>query len=366
MSFIFTFLGKGGCGRTTMAIAAAKKYSAQGLKVLLIAQDASPAFSIQLGTKLDSSITKISSNLDAIQLQSAKLLESAWEELKTLEAKYVRTPTLKNIYGSELGLVSGMDDALALNFIREQDESGKYDVIIYDGTSSIHTLRMFAIPEVSSWYARRVRQLLEESDIVKAISPFVQPVSSAVLNVSWTPDDLVSQPNNQANEFLDKGKAALANPARVAAFLVTNDKPESIANAEFLWGSSQQIGLTIGGVLLNQADVSEDLINAFKPLSVTSIPTKTEDNWETVIFALPDFKEIAVEAPSSIDINVAKREVKVFLPGFDKKQVKLSQSGPEITIEAGDQRHNIFLPPPLKGQSVKGAKFQNHYLIISL
>lgn len=366
MTFILTFLGKGGSGCTTMAIATAKKISALGSKVLLIGQDSSPAFMIQLGQSLDSSITEIAPQLDAIQLQGTKLLERSWEEIKELEAKYLRSPTFKNIYGQELGLLPGMDDALALNFIREQDETGKYDLIIYDGDASLHTLRMFGIPSISSWYARRVRQTLEQSDLVKALSPFVQPVSSAVLNVSWTPDDFASQPSNEANQMLERGKAAMANPNRVAAFLVTNDRPEAIAKAKYLWGSAQQIGLTVGGVLLNEISITNELSSTFNPLPLTSIPSLEAENWQPLIDALPDFKQLATQAPSPINIDTAKREVKVFLPGFNKKQVKLSQSGPEITIDAGNQRHNIFLPPPLKGQSVKGAKFQDSYLIISL
>lgn len=368
MALILTFLGKGGTGRTTIAIAAAKKFASLGSKVLLTASDPSPALGILLGTTPGSDPVEIAANLTAVQLNATTLLEKSWEQVKDLEAQYLRSPTLKNVYGQELGILPGMDAAIALNAIREYDLSNKYDVIIYDGSGDLATLRMLGVPEVMSWYIRRFRQVFLESDLGKAISPFVQPVASAILNISLSPDDITdNEATKRSREILDRGKATLADPKRFAAFLVTTDDPVAIATAKYLWCSAQQVNLTVGGVILNQAELNPDINKDFAPLEVTSVPTRIGNDWQPLLDALPNFRT-ASAAPKPIVIDTVNRQVKVFLPKFDKKQVKLTQYGTEITIEAGDQRRNIILPPPLEGKSVKGAKFQEDegYLIISL
>jgi anion-transporting ArsA/GET3 family ATPase len=389
MSLILTFLGKGGSGRSTVAIATAKKLSAQGKKVLLLSEDTTPALGLLLGTSVGTEPTEVAVNFQAIQLSSTVLLEKGWEQLKQLEAEYLRNPVLKNVYGQELSVLPGMDAALNLNAVREYDASGKYDVLIYDGESSKTTLRMLGLPEGLSWYFRRFRAVLEESDFWKGVSPFIQPVSSAVLNVSWSGDGLPSEPTQKVNQFLDQGKSLISDSHRIAAFLVTTGDPSAIATAKYLWGSSQQVGLTVGGVILNQAlipdtmaaefaaslqklyqtfdqeaDITDTVTKEFAPLPISNLPMRNSDNWQSLSDTLPDFTNI-INAPKPIEIDVNAREVRLFLPSFDKKQVKLTQYGPEVTIEAGDQRRNILLPPQLSGQPVKGAKFQNSYLTIS-
>lgn len=365
MALVLTFLGKGGTGRTTVAIAAAKQLAAQGKRVLFTSQDASPALSVLLGTSLGSEPQEIGPNLKAVQLQTTVLLEQSWEELKKLEAQYLRSPFFKAVYGQELGVLPGMDAALALDAIRRYDASGNYDAVVFDGNGDQTTLRMLGTPEIISWYIRRFRQVFADSDLGKAIAPFVQPVAASVLNVNWT-GDLFSQPGaNQMNSALEQGRSAVADPNRVAAYLVTTDAADAIAAAKYLWGSAQQVGLTIGGVLLNRTGQPETLQAEFSPLPIHKIPNRTSDDWQTLMQAMPDFGA-ATQAPKPIRIDVAERKVYLFLPGFDKKQVKLTQYGPEVTIEAGDQRRNILLPPELRGRQVTGAKFQDSYLIISL
>ncbi|MEY3869052.1 MAG: hypothetical protein RLZZ338_2943 [Cyanobacteriota bacterium] len=363
MALILTFLGKGGSGRSTIAIATAKYFASQGTRVLLAGQDPGPALSVLLGVSLTGEPQEIASNFHALQFQTTLLLEKGWEELKKLESQYIRTPFFKNIYGQELGVLPGMDSAFALNAIREYDASGNYDVIIYDGVGGLETLRLVGMPEIFSWYIRRFRQVLADSDLAKALSPFVQPISAAVLNVDWSGDNL-GQPTNEVNNFFEKAKSTFSDPNRVAAYLVTSPDESAIATARYLWGSSQQVGLTVGGLIVNQGGVTEKIKEDFEPLSVVSVPSRAGDNWKPLMDALPNFKE-AIDAPKPIAINVKTRQVSLFFPGFDKKQIKLIQSGPEVTVEVGDQRRNIFLPPEFSTRSVTGAKFQNSYLTIS-
>jgi arsenite-transporting ATPase len=145
------------------------------------------------------------------------------------------------------------------------------------------------------------------------------------------------------------------------AYLVTTPDPAAIATAKYLWGSAQQVGLGVGGVLVR----GEAIAAEFEPLTVTSLPSYDGSNWQPLIDKLP--KMIGdVNIPKATEFVMAERKVKVFLPGFDKKDVKLTQYGPEITIEAGDQRRNITLPPAWRGNSVTGAKFANGYLEVTV
>uniref|UniRef100_B8HKD6 Anion-transporting ATPase n=1 Tax=Cyanothece sp. (strain PCC 7425 / ATCC 29141) TaxID=395961 RepID=B8HKD6_CYAP4 len=366
MAQILTFLGKGGTGRTTIAIATAKALAQQGKRVLLLGQTPEPSLSLLLNTPIprtSAAPQAIAPNLEIWHLSAARLLEQSWEEVKKLEAQYVRTPFFKNVYGQELAVLPGMDNALVLNALREYDASGTYDVIVLDSRGDLQTLRMLGMAETLGWYVRRFRQVFADSDLGKALAPFIQPITSTVLNVNWSADSQ-PQPVQKMNNLLDEGLAAIADPNRVAAYLVTTADPLAIATARYLWGSSQQVGLTVAGVIANQA-TNASFSDQFSPLEISTLPAMADpSDWQGLINALPDFSQVS-RSPRPIAIDIPSRQIKLFLPGFNKEDVKLSQYGPEVTIEAGDQRRNITLPPELSGQSVTGAKFQDGYLIVS-
>ncbi|MBD2230455.1 Get3/ArsA fold putative tail anchor-mediating ATPase NosAFP [Phormidium tenue] len=364
MALILTYLGKGGSGSTTVAIAAAKQRARAGQRVLLAIQDVTPAPALLLGQALSVEPQELEPKLWVMQFQTAALLEKSWDEVKALESQYLRTPFLKAVYGQELGVMPGIDSALALNTLRQLDGSDRYDVIIYDGSEALATLRMLGMPEILDWYLRRFRGVFQQSDVGRVISPFLQPMASAVLAVDWS-GDVLDQPTGQVRSQLEEGRQAVTNPSRMAAFLVTTPTAGSVATARYLWGSAQQIGLTVGGVLVNHGVLDAEQIHAFAPLPQVPLPSVIDQGWDAAVEALPDPAQWAAAAPRPVTVDAATKTVRLFLPSFDKTQVKLTQYGPEVTIEAGDQRRNLLLPPALQGKAVAGAKFQDQHLVIS-
>ncbi len=366
MAFILTFLGKGGTGRTTVAIAAAKSFAQQGKRVLIASQDIGPALRSFLAVDtLGIEPTCLEPNIDAVQLQATHLLSDSWEEAKALEAQYVRTPFLKSVFGQELGLLPGMADALTLYWLKNMDASDRYDVIIMDGADSQSTLRMFGIPEIGSWYGRRFKKVFDQSDFAKTIMPLLQPIAAMVLSNGDGWGNHFSQPANQVDDLFEQGRQAIAH-RRVAAYLVTTTDSAAIQSAQYLWGSAQQINLTVGGVLLTPSSNVGSMEGEFSPIPLHVLPQARLNHWDPLVSAMPDFRADIEAAPSSLTLDLVQRQVQLFLPGFTKQQVKLTQYGPELTIEAGDQRRNILLPPSLEGGRVKGAKFQDSRLTITL
>ena len=373
MTLILTFLGKGGTGRSTIAIAAAQKLANAGSRVLLVSQEAGPALSILTGSEIGPAPSQINlgnNPFQAVQLRTTALVDENWEKLKTFEAQYLRDPFFKAVYGQELSVVPGMDDFLALNAIREYTESNQYDVIVHDGKGDQSTLRLWGAIGGIDWYFRRFKKVFQDSQFYRSISPFIAPITGAILAGGMS-GDIWNQPETQSVEgMVAKGKALVSDPMQLRAYVVTTEDEVAIATGKYLWSAAQQIGLTVAGTFSNQAYAGQSnnasaAESAFAPIPVTALPHGVNDNrWQPIVDALPPLTE-PVNVPSAMTVDTASSTVKLFLPGFDKTQVKLTQYGPEVTVEAGDQRHNLSLPPALNGRSVTGAKFQDGYLIIT-
>ncbi|MCP6760300.1 MAG: ArsA family ATPase [Fischerella sp. CENA71] len=366
MSRIITFIGKAGIGHTTLAIATAKWFSQQGKEVLFATHNPSPNAEILLKTPLTHIPQVVAPNLQAVQLQATTMLDQTWEEIKKLLSLYIPMPESEEIYSGELILLPGFDSLLYFNAMRQYYQSGEYDVMVYDGRGDLETLRMLGIPGMLDWYFQRFGRMFEGFSLHKIADSIGGPIASAIVSAN-VDTEKVQQGLEQIRSWIAEGMAVVGDAGKLTSYLVTSNEPGAIAETKWLWGSAQQVNLIVSGVLAYQCQESNDLSNlqqVFAPLNVSPIPALEEHNWHPLLEALPDFNDNH-QVPSSIKVDLESRQLFVFLPGFTKKQVKLTQYGKELTVEAGEQRRNIFLPPDLQKLSIKAGKFEEPYLIVA-
>jgi len=365
MSRVITFLGQAGTAHTTVALATARWFTQKGKRVLLVTHTPNSGAEALLGIPLTAQPQLVEPQLEVVQLQTTALLDQVWEELQSFISLYLPLPTLSDqVYSGELILLPGFDSALAFNALRQYYTSGEYDIIVYDSHGDLETLRLLGIPNVADWYLQRFRTVFEAMDLAKVAESVAGPLASALVTANLDTKKMEREMNNLRN-WIKQGVAVINDAQNLSVYLITTDDPAAIAETTWLWGSAQQVNLKVNGVLVHHPNDKEmtNLQDAFAPLPITSIPIHNQD-WEPLIQALPDFLTLPT-VPDPLTIDVAARQVRVFLPGFSKKQVKLTQFGNELTVEAGNQRRNIFLPPELRDLPLQSGKFEAPYLIIS-
>lgn len=360
MSRILTFLGHAPKDCAVASVALARHLAETGRRVLWVTQNNGPLPDTLWQQTVPQAPAAHPSGPDLMRLSGTALLSQNWDMVKALEAQYLRDPLLKAIHSQELVLLPGMDQALTLNALRELDASGQYDDIVFDGPEGQTALRMWGLPDGLDWYIRRFQAIVQSSALAQALTPFWTPIAGAIF-ASGRGQDSWAEPMEQSRGFLAAGRTAVQNPERVLGFLVPGAASE--AETRYLWGCSQQVGLTIGAVLSLSVEGTSG--ETFTPLETYSMPNLVGDNWSPLMAALPNVDQVIKTAPRSLTLDTANNQVRLFLPGFDKSQIGLTQSGPEVTIDAGNQRRNLYLPEPFKNKAVKGAKFQENALVLS-
>ncbi|CAN8313251.1 unnamed protein product [Cochlearia groenlandica] len=397
-----TFLGKGGSGKTTAAVFAAQHYSLAGLSTCLVVHNQDPSADFILGSKIGtSSPTLINNNLSVIRLETTKMLLEPLKQLKQADARLSMTQgVLEGVVGEELGVLPGMDSIFSMlelerlvGFFRQatrKNHKGKtFDVIIYDGISTEETLRMIGLSSKTRLYVKYLRSLAEKTDLGRLTSPSIMRFVDESMNISGNKSPFEGMTSSAMwdtlERFLETGASTFRDPDRFRSFLVMDpNNPMSVKSALRYWGCTIQAGshasAAFGISSLNMTTESNQISkDDFVPLpfASASVPLATNGlDWDKIMQdqANSNVRELLSQTVSygssltpPVAFDTAKKSVTLFMPGFEKSEIKLYQyrGGSELLIEAGDQRRVIHLPSQIQGK-VGGAKFVDRSLIITM
>lgn len=145
--------GKGGTGKTTTSSAISLHLSEQGHKILLFSTDPAHSLSDSFNIKINDYPTRITSTLDAIEINADKLMEEfKIDHRDAIQALFLRGTRLnKDEIDSAMDLaIPGIDEFIALTKLSFL--VNKYDTIVVDTAPTGHTIRLLSMPSVvNNW-----------------------------------------------------------------------------------------------------------------------------------------------------------------------------------------------------------------------
>lgn len=150
--------GKGGVGKTTSASAIAIHLSEKmthGEKILLFSTDPAHSISDSFNIKIEDTPTKITDNLDAIEINVDKLMnEFKGQHKEAIQELLTKTASLDQQeadHALELA-IPGIDEFMSLIKLSSFLEQNIYKTIVVDTAPTGHTLRLLSMPNaVNSW-----------------------------------------------------------------------------------------------------------------------------------------------------------------------------------------------------------------------
>jgi arsenite-transporting ATPase len=370
------FTGKGGVGKTTSAAATAVRAAESGLRTLVLSTDPAHSLGDALDNPLGPEPTPVAPLLDGLQIDAQRRFEQSWDQIRGYLATLLVKGGLDDVTADELVVLPGAQEVLALLEVREQAESGGYDVIVVDCAPTAETLRLLALPEALRWYFDRLYPTHRR--LARTVRPLLSRVSAGTL-----PDDDVLAAVERLYQQLAAVQDLLTDPATTSVRLVLTPESVVLAEARRTYTSLALYGFAVDGVVANrlipgggddpwraawvaaQAERLAEARRSFAGLPLYPVPYLPAEpvglvalgELATRMYGDADALAVAPVEPALRVVRepAAGYRLDLALPLVERGEVGLARAADDLVVTVGGHRRLVALPESLRRCHVVGA-----------
>ena len=391
MTRIILVSGKGGVGKTTVAAATAVAASAKGYKTLVLSFDLAHSLSdsFDLGDALfdhhAGEPVTIRENLDLQEIDIQQDLDRHWGDTYKFSAAILGGSGLSQVASQELGLLPGIEDLVALMCLNQHLKGAIYDVIVLDSPPTSESLRFVNFSTTIDWYARK--RLGIDRRIAGMARPIVKTLNA---NQQFVPEDSYYDSMQHLFERLQGVDQTLRDPAVTTVRLVSNPEKMVVRETQRAFMYFNMYGMTTDQVVLNrifpksdgylqqwaelQSKRATEIQGYFEPVPVVPMPyfpyeivgLERLGLFARQLYGDTDPTSRFVDAPAYGFKKVADGHytLTLHLPFSNRKQIKLSRQGEDLTISIGTFRRNVLLPRKISLLPTRSAAMDNERLVV--
>ena len=144
--WVLLHTGKGGVGKTTLALATALAAANHGHRVCVLSTDPAHSLADALAIPVGPDMKRVADGVWAREIRAQTELDRAWTPVQAWLRALIREDA-DDLVAEELLAFPGIEELMALRAVREAEASGMFDTCVVDCAPTGSTMRLLRFPD---------------------------------------------------------------------------------------------------------------------------------------------------------------------------------------------------------------------------
>ena len=373
---VLLLTGKGGVGKTSMALATALGAARRGHRTIVLSTDPAHSLGDALARPVGAAPVEIAPGCVAQEIGVLAELDRAWADVQEWLRALLREDT-EDLVAEELLVFPGMEELVSLRAVREVEATGAYDLCVVDCAPTGATLRMLRFPDALRIFMENFFDL--ERRGARLLRPLLDRVATGLV-----PKEEFFEAFERLYREVEDVRQILMDGDRTSARLVVNPARVVVEEARRSFAYLSLYGVATDAVIVNrelpdgarggfferwaerERREQEEIAASF-PVPILHAPLHPRE--VRGVEALAGLAQEVYGAADPAALFTRRRPVRlhkeggvpileVELPGASKEEIELAEHGSELLIRVRDARRVVALPASLSGRRVTGTRFE--------
>jgi arsenite-transporting ATPase len=377
---VLLLTGKGGVGKTSLALATALAAAEHGHRCAVISTDAAHSLGDALGREVGPRPVAIADRVTAQEVSPLAELDRSWSEISAwLQAALFDSDSLA---AEELLVFPGLEELVALRAVHEVERAGEHDVCVVDCAPTGATLRMLRLPDVLQHLMQNLWQW--ERRTARVLRPVAETLGAGRLVAPESVFDaferLYAEIESVRQILLDEDRTSarlVVNPARIVvdetrrsfaylclygvatdAVLVNRVLPEAAARGYFArWAERERAELAE----IEKSFPVPQLHAPLQPSEVRGVDALRELG--SVVYGARDPAQLFVKRrPVRLARRAGAALLEIDLPNARADEVDVWLRGDDLYVSVRDFERRFALPGSIGGLPIAGTRWRDGVL----
>jgi arsenite-transporting ATPase len=380
---VLLYTGKGGVGKTTLALATALGAARHGHRVCVLSTDPAHSLGDALGVPIGPHPRRIAENVFAREIRAQAELDGAWRAVQAWLRELLRDEA-DTFVAEELLAFPGIEELVALRAVREVEETGDFDVCVVDCAPTGSTMRMLRFPDALRIFMEHFFEF--ERKGARLLRPLMRGFDAGRL----LPKEEFFDSFERLYEEIDDVRRVLLDGERTSARLVVNPARIVVDETRRSFAYLSLYGIATDAVLVNRimpasaghgyfsrwVEREREEMAAIErsfPVPILRVSLRPQEVIGTTALealALDLFGEqdpaarFATGRPIRIRRVGDRTRMEIELPGVTKEEIDVVAKGADLHLRVRDGRRSISLPETLAGRPIEKLRLRGGVLEI--